>query len=248
MLARTKHPQERPPQVALEVSRDVAAFNAIANDPSILPHIVVEGSVDLAAYFECEDNLGFMGDGCAFLAHCLEPAVYEVHSMALPHARGANVMAAAKQAITHMFIATPARELLTRVVVDNRRAAGLAMHVGFTPEFARLGAWAGKDVSFMALRYPEWIKRQDWLRGEGQWFHDALGDHKTHDEDPAHDLHVGSCVAMVKAGNADKGVILYNRWARFAGYETVEIIDRDPLTIDIRSHVVTFDNGEMTCR
>lgn len=234
------------------LSRDAEAFNAIANHPEVMPFIVQKGQdyLDFAAFFSDPANVGFMGDGCCFVAHRLEPSVYEVHSMALPDARGRNVFMTATAAIRHMFIATPAMELLTRVPAGNLAADTLAKAVGFGLEFERPKSWASpegeKDCRFYALRYPEWVKRQEWLNSSGEWFHhELLGETATHDDDAAHDRYVGACVEMVRAGQARKGVILYNRWARFAGYAPVEIVTEEPLIIDIQSHLIRFDGGEV---
>lgn len=233
------------------LSRDVEAFNRIANDPAVLPHIVRKGQsfLDFSEFFASPKNVGFLGQDCAFVAHYLEPGCYEVHSMALPAARGRNTYLTALACIRHMFIATPAMELLTRVVAGNVAADALAKKVGFVLEFERPNAWdapeGAKDCRFYAMRYPDWVKRQDWLKSSGEWFHDQLGETATHGDDPAHDRYVGACVEMVRAGQARKGVILYNRWARFAEYAPVEIVTEAPLIIDIQSHLVRVDDGEM---
>ena len=37
---------------------------------------------------------------------------------------------------------------------------------------------------------------------------------------------------MIFAGQVDKAIILYNRWARFAMYAQIRLVSRDPLIID----------------
>lgn len=229
-------------------SRDVAAFNAIANDPSVLPWVAQKGvaGLDLAPVLDDPRNVGFLYDGCCFVAHWLEPGLYEVHSMALPSARGPLVAEAARASIAHMFMATDAMELCTRVVRGNLAADALTRRMGFALRFEREGVWDGKGVRYFALPYADWLRRQDWLKLSGEWFHSALGDDKTHVDDSAHDLYVGACVEMVRAGQPDKAIALYNSWARFAGYEPIEIVSRSPLVIDIRSHFVrVLDDGKV---
>ncbi len=94
----------------MRLSRDAAEYQRIANDHSVLPWIVQKGAgeLDLSAFFENSQNLGFLFHDCAFLVHCLEPSVYEVHSMALPTIRGRYVYEAATTAIRFMFFATDA--------------------------------------------------------------------------------------------------------------------------------------------
>jgi hypothetical protein len=244
--------EARNPALDLRLSRDASEYQRIANDPSVLPFIVQKGveAIDLTSFFDDGRNLGFLFHDCAFLVHWLEPSVYEVHSMALPHVRGRCVYDAATTAIRFMFFATDAMELLTRVVDGNVGATALTRKVRFSPEFTRSSAWetekGPRDVHFYAMRYPEWIKHQDWLMARGEEFHVMLGDEVEHGHDPAHDLYVGAAFEMVLSGQPDKGCFLYNRWARFAGYEAVDIVSREPLTIDIKSHSVTLENGKIT--
>lgn len=231
-----------------QISRDAAAFNRIVNDPAVLPWVTQKPDVelDLTPVLADPRNIGFHYGDCCFVAHWLEPGVYEVHSMALPAGRGRLVLEAARASIEHMFMAEPAMELVTRVVAGNVAADALTRRMGFAHEFDRAGVWNGKDVRFYALRYPEWVKRQDWLKLSGEWFHSKLGDDKAHTDDGAHDLYVGACVEMVRAGQPDKAIALYNRWARFAGYEPVDIVSRSPLVIDIGTHFVRMlEDGEI---
>lgn len=234
----------------MRLSRDPAEYERIANDPAVLPFVVPHGveRVELEPFFANPENIGFLYNDCGFLVHCLESGVYEVHSLSLPHVRGPYVFAAATASIRFMFLATGAMELLTRVPHGNIAATALTRKVGFGHEFTRCNAWATAqgpvDVEFYAMRYPEWIKHQAWLKKSGEFFHELLGDVE-HDDDDAHDLYVGAALEMTLGGQPDKACFLYNRWARFAGYETIEIIEHEPLTINIKSHILTLENGKI---
>jgi hypothetical protein len=242
----------RIPAQDLRFSRDASEYQRIANDPSVLPFIAPKGidEIDLTAFFEEPKNLGFMYRDCAFLVHWLEPGVYEVHSMALPNVRGRYVYEAASTSIRYMFFATDAMELLTKVVDGNVAATALARKVRFSPEYTRPGIWMAedgpKDVQHLAIRYPGWVKHQDWLRAGGEWFHSLAGVSEDHPDDAAHDLYVGAMVETVLGGQPDKAVILYNRWARFAGYDLVSIVDYSPLTFEVSGHHVIVDGTAIT--
>lgn len=237
------------------LSRDPAAFGAIFESPAVLPYVTQHGQAprDLVAFFDVPENIGFLFDGAAFLAEWLEPGVYEVHSAALPHVRGRYTSTAAHAAIAFMFFATDAMELHTRVVAGNLAATALTRRMGFSEEFTRASAWLAADglhdVTFYALRYPEWIKDQTWLCASGEWFHDQLGETATHDPDPGHDQFVGAAVEMIRGGQPAKGVVLYNRWARLAGYAPIGVVSLDPLTLNIVSHIVSSGAGwRRSCR
>lgn len=235
----------------MRLSRDHAEYERIANDPAVMPFIVPYGTerVELQAFFENPENVGFLYNDCGFLVHSLESGVYEVHSLALPHVRGPYVFAAATASIRFMFLATGAMELLTRVPHGNVAATALTHKVGFAHEFTRASAWAtadgATDVEFYAMRYPEWIKHQDWLKKSGEWFHSLTGIEEDHPDDPSHDLYVGAMVETVLGGQPDKATFLYNRWARFAGYGTVSIVDRAPLTFLVDGYTVKVENGQV---
>lgn len=240
------------PALDMRLSRDPAAYERIFYDASVAPDVLQKGQepCGFAGFFADPSNIGFLFDDCCFLAHALDaPYSFEVHSAALPHRRGRYVVDAASTAIKFMFFATPATELLTRVVDGNVKALALTAKVGFGHEFRRKSAWQTsdglRDVDYFAMRYPEWVKRQDWLKTSGQWFHSLLGETQTHKEDEAHDIYVGAAVEMLLGGQPDKAVAYYNRWAKFAGYEPVSIVSYQPLTIDIVSHLITVDSGRV---
>jgi hypothetical protein len=239
------------PMDSLTFSRDPADYERIFNHPSVLPFVTQKGQSeqDLGPFLDNDANLAFLYDDCAFLVHYLEPHIYEVHSAALPHARGRYVTDCAALSIRFMFLASPALELLTRVVTGNVAATALTQKMRFAPEFIREGVWEAHDgphdVTFYALRYPEWVKHQDWLRVTGEWFHGLLGEDQTHGHDPAHDLYVGAAVEMMLGRQPDKAVAYYNRWARFAGYQPISIVGREPLVVDIGSHFVMLDKGKI---
>ncbi len=243
--------ETRNPALDMRLSRDPAEYQRIANDPAVLPYLIQkgQGELDFTAFFDAPANLGFLFEDCAFMVHCLEPSVYEVHSMALPSARGRYVYEAATTAIRFMFFATDAMELLTRVVDGNLGATALTRKVRFSPEFTRASAWVTedgpKDVHFYAIRYPEWVKHQDWLKASGEWFHSLAGVSDDHPDDASHDLYVGAMVETVLGGQPDKAAILYNRWARFAGYDLVDIVNRDPLTFLVSNHHVIVSGGQV---
>lgn len=240
---------------AIERSFDAAAINAIVNHPEVLPWVAAPGQteLDLTPLVDDPRNIVLMaGQGHGgFVLVQLEPGVYEVHTQFLPEHRGPRLIKRAREAAHWMFCRTDCMELLTKCPVDHPGTATLASKVGFTCEFKRPEAWrrvgspdVGVQVDFYALRYPEWIrtaKADEALSHRGVWFHDRLQAEKRrlgrddpgHDDDFHHDVRVGAAVEMILGGQIDKGLILYNRWARFAGYAPIDLISRDPLVIDI---------------
>jgi hypothetical protein len=65
---------------------------------------------------------------------------------------------------------------------------------------------------------------------------------ENHPQDDAHDRYVGACVETIYGGQPEKAVILYNRWARFAGYQPIALVSKSPLLIDIGTAILQVIN------
>lgn len=233
---------------------DATRINTVLNHDAVRPWVLMPGqeALDLSAFVADPHNVVLMTEdgqvGIAFVWH--EPGIYEAHTVALPDARGSRVLAAVRSMIAFMFVTTDAMELLTRVPVNNIAADALARAVGGTLDFERAAAWPTDKgpvaVRHYALRYHDWVRSAELVERFGEFFHERLEAENArlgvpdeiHDHDPAHDRHVGAAVAMILAGQPAKGIVLYNRWARFAGYLPATLMSHAPLIIDIQSHVL----------
>lgn len=239
---------------------DAEFVNGILNHPAVHPYISLpnQGYLDSGAILENQENVCLASEYGCFILIRLEPGVYEVHTNFLPEGRGQHALKAAADGFTYMFTHTDCMEILTKVPQANSAAHRFSNACGFAFEFTS-GQWeyptGPTPMDHYAMRYWDWVKKADQLRLSGEWFHDLLHAEKTrngvtessHPDDPAHDRYVGACVEMIKAGNVDKGIFLYNRWARFAGYSTVRVVAKSPLIIDIRDSLllVSGDNFEV---
>jgi hypothetical protein len=244
-----------------EIVRETTAerINTVCNDPAVRPWVLLpgQGDVDLTDVVANPANVVLMTlDGTGGIVfEWLEPGVYEAHTQFLPAARGRSALEAVKAMLGHMFMATDAMEILTKCPAHNRAAEALARAVGGSLDFERDKAWMTEGgpvaVRYYALRYADWIKRADEPPVLGEWFHDRLeaetkrlgGEDELHDDDPAHDRHVGAAVGMILSGQVAKGVVLYNRWARFSGYVPVDVVSLNPTVIDIKTHIVRVDGA-----
>lgn len=238
------------------VTREISAerVNAIMNHEAVRPWVLLPGqeAIDLSDFVADTRNVVLTNEAgtVAIAFHQHEPGVYEAHTAALPEARGPATLAAVKSMIGWMFTGTDCMELLTRCPAHNAPAEALAKAVCGVLDFERANAWQTEngpvDVRYYALRYHDWVRTAELLPVLGEWFHERLEAESArlgtpdelHDNDPAHDRHVGAAVAMIIAGQPAKGVVLYNRWARFAGYGPAFLASLDPLVVDIGSHVL----------
>jgi hypothetical protein len=148
-------------------------------------------------------------------------------------------------------------ELVTRVPVANRGALALAKAFGWVKKFDRPAAFDGPggkcDVAYMAYHLDQWVASDETVQALGVKFHDLLEAAKlhaasalpVHDDDAAHDRAVGAAAAMVFAGNPDKAVWSYNRWARLAEYQPIALRSRSPVVLDLVDAVVEVREGVM---
>lgn len=248
-------------------SFDAEAANLIINDPEVFATIAKPGleRLDVTEFVRDPGNVLMMAEGGAILfAHDIEPGFYEVHTNFLPGFRGAHAIEASLAAYRWMFTHTDCMMIRTRVPAPNRPAAMAARAAGFVPRFVRAQVWPAADgpvdLRYYELAYADWVSR---ARGElvaaGVAFHHRLDEERArhgvtapgHADDPAHDLYVGAAIETVYGGQPEKAVILYNRWARFAGYCQIALVARSPLIIDIGDAVLLIEDGTfkvVSCR
>lgn len=248
---------------------DSGPVNAILNHPAVFPLISVPGieKFDIAPQIADPSNYFLMVDGgCVIFTPDLPGSgLYEVHTSFLPLFRGRHAIQASLACYRWMFAHTDCMMLQTRVPAFNRAADLFCKMVGASLWFERKAAWPTKDglvdLKFFTLSYMDWARRHAApLIASGKAFHDHLiaervrlgvADAHGHDDDECHDLHVGACVEMIYGGQPEKGIGVYNRWARFAGYGQIALRERSPLTIDIGDCVLLVEDHTfkvITCR
>jgi hypothetical protein len=248
----------------LKRTLDAAHLNAVANHPAVRPWIGGEGPLDLTAVIADPRNIALEGEpgGWVFARH--EPGTYEVHTLWRPEGRGSGQLRAFREALRYLFTATDAREIVTRIPVDNEGAMYGASLSGFRQRFRRERAFrqsrgeggAGEpvDVSYQALTIDDWAARDAEALNAGEVFHAQLqaakargdGAWPEHPEDLAHDRAAGAACLIIAAGNLGKGIWFYNRWAALAGYPPIRLVAEAPPLIDVGMGViVTVNRGEM---
>lgn len=245
--------------MTVERSFDHEALDAILNHPEVFQWVAKPEHNTLCSKEIVENGSNYLllneDKSGALLFVFQEPCVYEVHTQFLPGARGSAAFKFTCEALDWMFLRTDVMEILTVVPEGNKAADSLARIVGGQLDFSREAAWTmhNGDVvnsNYYGLRYADWIRRAGHLESVGAAFHDKLEGmvpQAAHDDDSAHDRHVGAAFEMIRYGQAAKAVLLYNRWARFAGYATISIVSANPLIIDIQSALLVIGkDGQFT--
>lgn len=248
------------------VSRHINAdhVNIIANHPDVRPWVAGgTDAIDLTPVVDISANILLLNEhgGCFF--ERVGAGIFEVHTLFLPEGRGPAAVAAVKDALHWMFTQTDCIELQTKVPSGNKGALGLVRAIHGTLQFHRDAVWPGPSgmvgCGFYSLGINDWAGKCDAAMEAGHWFHDKLEQAKAaqgaampvHDDDDAHDRYVGATVEMILAGQIDKALWFYNRWARFAGFAQVKQIAANPAIIDIQDAVLAIKPNDfevLLCR
>lgn len=226
-------------------------LNAIANHEAVLPFISAGlSSIDMSPLLADQRNAILLGEHGFMLFTPGQPfnMIYEAHTSVLPEGRGAWTRTFVLACLHWIFTRTAVAEVFTRCphldnVDSTRRLAEfvggqflLTNHLGYPHEKGMIPA----DV--FSLPVIEWARTAPGLVERGQWFHRKLeGEYRrlgrvepNHPDDEAHDRYVGACVDMILAGNIDKGVQIYNRFATMSQYAPVVVMNTEPLLLDIQ--------------
>ena len=241
---------------------DAGEVNAVLNAPGVFEHLAIPQleRLDCAAILEHELNVALVCEGGAFLFFCHAPGIYDVCVAFLPGWRGAYAAMATQQARDFMFLETDCMALTMRVPVDNKAPRHLARRFGARLEFHRNDVWpikgaGGKDwlvgMSYFSIRYEDWVLSADGLIEAGRAFIDHLfGERKRlgaldqfHDQDLENPRFIGAFAKMAYAGQLDKAVILYNRFAVLALLPPIALVSRSPAMVEVGGTLIQIKDG-----
>lgn len=226
-------------------------INRILNDPAVFSLISLPDQKAFDASEMVQDpRFVFLRTEGGVILFSPDPeptsAMYEVHTNFLEDHRGKHAIEASLESYRWMFTHTPCMMLVTRVPKINPAAEAFCRTVGASLWFERKAAWPTKDgpvdVKYYSLSLLEWARKHPApLIESGQAFHARLEEeyarmgfaHEQHADEDSHDLAAGLCAEMIYGGEPEKAVIIYNRWARLAGYRQIDLRARNPLVIDI---------------
>lgn len=203
-------------------SNDVSRLNAVINHPSVHPWVSkTEQELDASDVIADRRNILLEAPHGFFLFHFHEPGTYEVHTQFLPEGRGKNAFISAKEAAHYMFTKTDCVEILTKVQVENVAAKKLTEAVGFTYLFTG-SEWRGKPMNFFRLGIEDWIATAQGLVEKGKQFSERTPNRCKNDS--VFHRYLGASLEMVTSGQVSKGICYYNRWAKFYGCESFEVM------------------------
>lgn len=242
--------------MAVEIARhyDAARVNAVLNHSSVRPYVAPlgEGGIDVSAAVANPNNVLLMGEHGGCLMVQLVAGIYEVHTQVLPEGRGAWTVEMLEAVQYWMFTRTNCVEGVTRVPQGHQAARAAALAVGMRKDFTRPAcSFLEKIVPFdiYSITIQDWARRAGGLADRGQWLHDFFARQAErlgisvplHDDDPNHNRYVGAALDMALAGQHQKAVAFYNRWALVSRHATCALVQRDP-------PLLKFDIGYLRIR
>lgn len=241
-------------QASISRQTEAAHVNSILNHPEVLPWVSggYKGPLDMTESLSRDGVVALYGEHGGQVYNCLMPSLWEAHSAFTPKGRGEYAIEVTRQTLHWMFTRTDACEIVTRCPEGNAPAKALAKIIGGQLQFTRKQGWVmnGKPVSadIYSLRVDDWMRTAPGLVEKGQWFHKRLEEEMAkqgiteppHEDDETHDRYVGAACEMIFGGQPLKGVILYNRAAVMGGYHPIQIINADPLAIDIGTTIIVM--------
>lgn len=240
-----RFPYPVPSAPTIARTMDARFLNDVANDAEVRPWLGGEGPIDLTPLLRDPANVAYVGDHGGFVAQSHTNGRYEVHSMIRPAGRGPEAVALAQAALDHLFTATDATEVVTKVPEGNLAASALARAVGFSRVFTTpiaLSPGVSPKTGCFALAIDRWATDSSACLDAGLWFHDAIepivSANFAHDDDPVHNQFAGAAVLMCRVGNARKAEWFYNRWAILAGYAPLRVLCDHPVRIDFQTLIV----------
>lgn len=231
-----------------------AEVEAVFNHPAVRETAAFDGAPEFdATPYLTDPHIALLVNGGCFLGAWDWFGRFECHTAFLPDARGGNAIVECRKALQHVFLHTLCHEVVTKVPQCNPQARTLAKMMGFRFLFSRANVWLKNGqsygVEYYCLDVETWIV-QGYCRPSGEWFHKTLHerypDLAQHPVDVVHDSYAGAVVDMIKAGNTDKAILFYNRWARLAGYREIVKVSDQPLVLDLTDFKLTVKDGDFS--
>lgn len=233
----------------IERTFDPVLLALYANHPEVRPHIgmVEAGPLEFSEWMANPANVCLAVRGGCFCFGQDEPGRFELHTFLTPEARGARVIPAFYAAARWMFTQTPCVEIITRLPETNRPADLMARRAGFQPLYTLEKAWEGVDLRYFTLTLDKWVAVDPATLEAGRAFHERVDTARVeagredtrHPDSEAHNRAVGAAVLMAQAGNHDKALWAYNRFARVSGYVPAKVVPQAPV-VDIGDAHIRF--------
>ena len=244
--------------LALEREDAATDFNAIFNDPSILPYLNPNGPLDFGSLIANRYNHFFLGDhgGIAFIH--TSGGIFEGYIGVLPSSRGPWCKLFAHASLHRLFSTSNAVEVFVRCPKIWPATGALARSLGMSYELTRSNGMVTRrgmvPADIYRLNLTDWIRVAPGLAERGRWFLEKMRrEYARHgieseppDIDDQHARHLGAFVELIFGGRVSAAIALFNkRFAIFSGYPEVELIDdKVRVVLRVRNAILIFRDQE----
>ncbi len=237
---------------------DAIFINRIANHPEVAPFVrgYLLGKMDFAEAVTDRNNMFLTSEHGAMIFNCLQPGLFEAHTMVLPQGRGLWTLRFVRACLFWMFTRTNAMEIMTRVPKGNVPAMALVRSIKGVYEFTNRRGWVMDNdpvpADIYSMHAQSWIRDAEGLRERGEWFHakltmelSRLGSVASAGQSVAmRDRHIGAACEMVFGGQPHKGIIFYNRFAAMNDLHPASLIGINPISIDLGFGVIVMRDND----
>ena len=227
-------------QMLAKIGRERHAnrINKVVNDQAVFDWVRGNhpGPLDLTPVIANPANILLMGQYGGILFMHLQPGLYEAHTQVLPEGRGKWTVGMTRAALHWMFTRSDCFEVLSRCPQGNIAARALIKRVGGELEFTNQRGWVKNDVVIPADIYSwtiqAWTRTAPGLEERGEWLQHAVArEYKRlnkaaiqYVDDKVFNRYSGMAAEMFMNKQAAKAVLLYNRWAKVAGYDNIDLM------------------------
>lgn len=218
--------------------RHAARINKVVNDPSIFEWVrgSHKGPLDLAPVIANPNNILLMGQHGGILFVQLQPGLYEAHTQVMPEGRGKWTLAMTKAALHWMFTRSDCFEVMSRCPQGNLAARALIRRVAGQLSFVNPNGWVRDDKPIPAEVFSwtiqNWAITAPGLEERGQWLQNTVSEQYRkfnkvalpYIDDALFNRYAGMAAEMFLNKQGPKAVLLYNRWAKMAGRDTIDLM------------------------
>lgn len=240
--------------------RHAARINKVVNDPSIFDWVRGnhKGALDLAPVIANPNNILLMGQHGGILFVQLQPGLYEAHTQVMPEGRGKWTVAMTQAALHWMFTRSDCFEVMSRCPQGNLGARALIKRVNGQLAFINPLGWVRDDKPIPADVYSwtiqHWVTTAPGLEERGQWLQNTVSDAYRkfskgvlpYIDDTLFNRYAGMAAEMFLNKHGPKAVLLYNRWAKMAGRDNIDLMcAENPTAIRTRDAILMVrEDGE----
>lgn len=236
--------------------KHAANFNRLLNHPKVYPwvHGATVGALDFTGVLSNPNVILLMGQHGGIMYERHQPGLFEIHCQCYPEGRGKWMLAFAQACQHWIFTKTECVEVMTRIPQGNEPARALATRAGLEFQFRNPTGWVMRNAvvpaDIYSIHVNNWMRDAPGLVERGRWFNSSLVEQamtigvkaKAIDEEP-YQRYLGAAVEMILAGQVQKAVVFFNRFAALSSYTPLVVTSAQPLAIVFGESVVVFREG-----